>query len=165
MRENPLRNLLIRSALPPPNSLNNSELRKGIRRSAVSVRGVSACSEFSLRFARERISVAGPGVPCAITPEMLAGLSPGRQVYSLVHTWLLSGEYGPGDLLPTARDIAHFCNDISKPTVHRVLKVLVGEGLLRGVPGKGVYVANTEPPSRPVSRVARQTKTGPDNDR
>jgi GntR family transcriptional regulator len=139
-------------------------LRKKIRRAAVSVRDVFACSEFSLRFARERISVAGTGVPCAITPEMLAGLPPGQQVYSLVHTWLLSGEYGLGDLLPTARDIAHFCNDISKPTVRRVLKALIEKGLLRGAPGKGVYVANTEQPSWPVSRVARQTKTDPDND-
>jgi GntR family transcriptional regulator len=121
-------------------------LRKKIRRAAVSVRDVSACGESSLRFARERISAAGTGVSCTITPEMLAGLPPGQQVYSLIHTWLLSSEYGPGDLLPTARDIAHFCNDISKPTVHRVLKVLVGKGLLRGVPGKGVYVCNKRHP-------------------
>ncbi|EIP98330.1 transcriptional regulator [Opitutaceae bacterium TAV1] len=88
-----------------------------------------------------------------VTSDTLAELPPRQQVETLIRTWLNTGCYGPGDLLPTARDIAHFCNDISRPTVRRVLKVLIEEGLLRGVPGKGVYVESTKPQPKPAIRV------------
>lgn len=66
--------------------------------------------------------------------------APRSQVDALVRNWLRSGEYGPGDLLPTTRDIARLCNDVSEPTVRRAIKALIDEGLLRGAQGKGVYV-------------------------
>ncbi|RRJ97441.1 GntR family transcriptional regulator [Opitutaceae bacterium TAV4] len=89
----------------------------------------------------------------AITPDTLSGLPPRQQVDMLVRTWLRTGEYRPGDLLPTASDIARLCNDISKPTVRRALKTLIDEGLLRGAQGKGVYVCNR----RPKNKKARAT--------
>lgn len=69
--------------------------------------------------------------------------SPRQQVDTLLRTWLRTGEYAPGDLLPTARDIARLCNDISEPTVRRAIKTLIDEGLLQGIQGKGVYVNKT----------------------
>ncbi|RRJ95938.1 GntR family transcriptional regulator [Opitutaceae bacterium TAV4] len=71
--------------------------------------------------------------------------SPRQQVDALLRTWLRTGEYAPGDLIPTTRDIARLCNDISEPTVRRAIKTLIHEGLLHGVQGKGVYVRATPP--------------------
>lgn len=76
----------------------------------------------------------------------LSELSPRQQVDALLRMWIRTGEYGPGDLLPTARDISRLCNDVSEPTVRRAIKVLIDEGLLRGERGKGVYVCSHAKP-------------------
>lgn len=78
----------------------------------------------------------------AITPDSLVELPPRQQVDTLIRTWLRTGQYGPGDLLPTASDIARLCNGVSKPTVRRALKELIDEGLILGVRGKGIYVCH-----------------------
>ncbi|AHF89236.1 GntR family transcriptional regulator [Opitutaceae bacterium TAV5] len=70
----------------------------------------------------------------------LPELPPRQQVDTLIRGWITSGEYAPGDMIPTARDIARLCNDVSEPTVRRAIKTLIAEGLLRGARGKGVYV-------------------------
>lgn len=78
----------------------------------------------------------------------ISELPPRQQVDTLIRTWLSSGEYGPGDLLPTATEICRLCDDISKSTVRRSLKILIAEGLLLGVKGKGVYVNTLTPKNR-----------------
>ncbi|MDR1282251.1 MAG: winged helix-turn-helix domain-containing protein [Opitutaceae bacterium] len=78
-------------------------------------------------------------LPALVLPS-LPELPPRQQVDTLIRGWIASGEYAPGDMIPTARDIARLCNDVRGPTVRRAIKTLIAEGLLRGVRGKGVYV-------------------------
>ncbi|MFA6962123.1 MAG: winged helix-turn-helix domain-containing protein [Opitutaceae bacterium] len=77
----------------------------------------------------------------APTSDSTATPSPRQQVERLIRGWLTSGVYGPGDLLPTASEIARLCDNVSKPTVRRAIKMLAEAGFLQGVPGKGVYVS------------------------
>ncbi|MDR1284433.1 MAG: winged helix-turn-helix domain-containing protein [Opitutaceae bacterium] len=67
-------------------------------------------------------------------------MSPFQRVLSLLRSLIHSGEYAPGDLIPTGRDIARLCHDVSESTVRRAIKTLAAEGLLHSVRGKGVFV-------------------------
>lgn len=91
--------------------------------------------------------------PASPKSSALVALLPRQQVDRLVRGLLADGTYGPGDLLPTAGDIARLCDDVSKPTVRRAIKTLIAEGVLRSVPGKGVYVS-----ARITSRGGHQTR-------
>jgi GntR family transcriptional regulator len=55
-----------------------------------------------------------------------------------------------GDPLPSERDLAETL-DVARMTVRKVVDVLVREGELRRMPGKGTFVAR----SRPINTVAR----------
>ncbi|MFE9694161.1 winged helix-turn-helix domain-containing protein [Micromonospora sp. NPDC005806] len=59
---------------------------------------------------------------------------------------IASGEYAPGDKLPSLRElIAH--HGVSAEPVRSALLILQAEGLVEGHQGKGVYVAERSPSS------------------
>ncbi|WP_229398958.1 winged helix-turn-helix domain-containing protein [Micromonospora okii] len=59
---------------------------------------------------------------------------------------IASGEYGPGDKLPSLRElIAHY--GVSAEPVRSALLILQAEGLVEGHQGKGTYVTPRTPPS------------------
>lgn len=81
----------------------------------------------------------------------MATHSPGREdVYLALAEQIRTGRYAPGSKVPSCRELAH---DIgSNPnTVHRALKDLEAEGVVRSVPRKGTFVTG-------------QAVAAPDND-
>nr|MDT0661390.1 winged helix-turn-helix domain-containing protein [Micromonospora sp. DSM 115978] len=52
---------------------------------------------------------------------------------------IASGEYGPGDKLPSLRELT-VLYQVSAEPVRSALLILQAEGLLEGRQGKGVYV-------------------------
>jgi GntR family transcriptional regulator len=74
---------------------------------------------------------------CKIEYESSYSLT--RQVGNFIRTALSNGELKPGDMLPTEEELcAAF--DVSRPTVRQAIGVLVEEGLLARVRGKGTFV-------------------------
>lgn len=61
------------------------------------------------------------------------------QMRDLVRSKIEEGEYPPLTALPSENDLAE-CYGITRQTVRNAIDILVHEGLLRRVPGKGVYV-------------------------
>ncbi|MEU7617100.1 winged helix-turn-helix domain-containing protein [Micromonospora rifamycinica] len=56
---------------------------------------------------------------------------------------IASGEYSPGDKLPSLRElIAHY--EVSAEPVRSALLILQAEGLIEGHQGKGTYVTPRE---------------------
>ncbi|MFR9777950.1 winged helix-turn-helix domain-containing protein [Micromonospora sp. MS34] len=59
---------------------------------------------------------------------------------------IASGEYAPGDKLPSLRElIAHY--GVSAEPVRSALLILQAEGLVEGHQGKGIYVTPRDPAS------------------
>jgi DNA-binding GntR family transcriptional regulator len=57
---------------------------------------------------------------------------------------IASGEYAPGDKLPSLRElIAHY--GVSAEPVRSALLILQAEGLVEGHQGKGIYVTPRDP--------------------
>ena len=65
-----------------------------------------------------------------------------EQVAAEIRRAIASGEAGPGDRLPPARDLAAVAG-VNKNTVLRALRMLREEGLLEFRRGRGVTVAGT----------------------
>lgn len=61
------------------------------------------------------------------------------QLREIVRCKIESGEYAPCTALPSETELAEEYA-INRQTVHNAIDALVNEGLLRRVPGKGVYV-------------------------
>ena len=61
------------------------------------------------------------------------------QIRELVRTKIEEGEYAPGTAIPSEAELAEQYG-INRQTVRNAIDTLVNEGLLRRVPGKGVYV-------------------------
>lgn len=55
-----------------------------------------------------------------------------------------SGTTTPGDAIPSIRSLAEQF-DLSQPTVLRELRPLIDSGILRSVPGVGIYIAHRDP--------------------
>ncbi len=62
-----------------------------------------------------------------------------EQITCYVRESIQSGEYKPGELLPSEADFQQYFG-VSRITVRRALKLLCEEGVLRSVQGKGTYV-------------------------
>ncbi len=60
-----------------------------------------------------------------------------------------SGEYQPGDRVPSSRDLEK-AYDIANMTARSALRVLVDEGLIRTAVGRGNFVADPLPPEAPA---------------
>jgi len=63
-----------------------------------------------------------------------------NQIVDDMEARIRSGEYPPGTRLPSARDLAVLYG-IGMSTANKVYLILKTKGLVVGVPGVGVYVA------------------------
>ncbi len=63
-----------------------------------------------------------------------------HQVYSVIRGWIFDGVYAPGDRLPAEGELCERFN-VSRITSRKAIDLLVAEGLLTRVQGKGTYVA------------------------
>ena len=75
------------------------------------------------------------------------GISLYTRVESLLRTRILSGQYEPGQKLPTANELAAEFG-VSKITINSALGNLQREALILGKQGKGTYVAESIPVSK-----------------
>lgn len=70
-------------------------------------------------------------------------MSPGQRVYQTIYADLrqaiVSGDYPPGSALPSYDELRERYNTAA-PTIRSAVDLLKSEGLVRGVPGKGVIV-------------------------
>ncbi|MDG4798670.1 winged helix-turn-helix domain-containing protein [Micromonospora sp. WMMD1082] len=70
-----------------------------------------------------------------------------REVAEDLATRINSGEYPPGERLPTYKEFADLYS-VSVTTVQRAIIILQDRGLIVGLQGRGLWVAE-EPPSQP----------------
>jgi DNA-binding transcriptional regulator YhcF (GntR family) len=70
--------------------------------------------------------------------------SPYRQVADALRAEIISGALRPGDPIPSNTTIMDRFK-ISSSTAQRAVRVLVSEGLVQGVPGRGVFVRTKRP--------------------
>ncbi len=61
------------------------------------------------------------------------------QMREIIRCKIEEGEYAPCTAIPSEAELAE-CYGISRQTVHNAVEALVNEGLLRRVPGKGIFV-------------------------
>lgn len=64
-----------------------------------------------------------------------------RQIKSLITQSLVSGEWGPGDVIPSEMELASRYS-VSQGTVRKAVSELAGENLLIRYQGKGTFVAS-----------------------
>ncbi|GAA2141348.1 winged helix-turn-helix domain-containing protein [Actinomadura napierensis] len=62
-----------------------------------------------------------------------------EQISSLITGRIADGTYAIGSKIPTTRELAREC-DVSERTIAEVIRALRESGVLRGIPGRGVYV-------------------------
>jgi DNA-binding GntR family transcriptional regulator len=67
---------------------------------------------------------------------------PFLQLADILRERIASGEYGPGAKLPTIDQVVRETG-LSPMTIRRAVRVLVDEGLVEVVPGRGSFVINT----------------------
>ncbi|WP_328223937.1 MULTISPECIES: GntR family transcriptional regulator [unclassified Streptomyces] len=77
-----------------------------------------------------------------------------EQIAEDLRTRIANGEFGPGDLLPSGRDLAEQW-DVSRATVVKAYDVLRNDGLVTARQGAGFVVAET-----PVARPAGARRAG-----
>jgi GntR family transcriptional regulator len=85
------------------------------------------------------------------SPDRDAPLSLHEQVAAEIRRAIADGEAGPGDRLPSARDLAAVLG-VNSNTVLRALRMLRDEGLLEFRRGRGVTVAGTPEAGAVVAR-------------
>jgi DNA-binding GntR family transcriptional regulator len=66
-------------------------------------------------------------------------------IETVIREWIASGQYGPGDKIPSERVISQDLG-AGRTTVRLVLVKLVAEGLLRPQHGAGYFVAGEKVP-------------------
>jgi DNA-binding GntR family transcriptional regulator len=95
-----------------------------------------------------------------VTPEIEQSLPKYLQVANYIRDQILRGELGPGDAVPSERQIVETWK-ISRPTATRALAALRSEGLVEGVPGVGTLVrADPVLYRRPQDRYVQMRRTG-----
>ena len=67
-----------------------------------------------------------------------------RQIAEIWREKIVSGEYKPGDALPSERDISESLG-VSRIPVREAMKSLEYLGIVKQVRGKGVFVQKTDP--------------------
>ena len=72
-------------------------------------------------------------------------VAPDRQVAAILRARIESGEYPPGQRLPSIADLVGEYG-IARTTAGKALRLLVGEGLAEISPGMGVYVTAPRQP-------------------
>lgn len=71
--------------------------------------------------------------------QMNVGTPLYRQLYERLRTEIESGEFGPGDVLPSERALAAEYG-INRETVRRAIQLLAIEGIVRSYQGSGTLV-------------------------
>lgn len=66
------------------------------------------------------------------------------QIASYLRTQITNGTFAPSAALPSEADLTALLN-VSRPTVRQALRVLMEEGLIERVPGRGTFVAGANP--------------------
>lgn len=66
-----------------------------------------------------------------------------RQIANDLAERIARGEYAPGDQLPSYRETADLYS-VSVSTAQRAIGLLQDRGVVRGEPGRGLYVAETD---------------------
>ncbi|NUP10575.1 MAG: GntR family transcriptional regulator [Polyangiaceae bacterium] len=84
---------------------------------------------------------------------------PYLQICAELRRRIRSGELGPGDRIPSTRQIAHEFH-VAMATATKALAMLAQEGLVRAVPRMGTVVAEQGPRSTPVSSAAVRRRPG-----
>src|SRR6266516_2293171 len=80
-----------------------------------------------------------------------------RQVANQLRDAIRSGQYGPGDQLPSESDlIEHY--QLSRPTIRRAMAVLATEGVVVVEHGRGAFVRPNPPVRLAFSRYQRQLR-------
>jgi GntR family transcriptional regulator len=62
-----------------------------------------------------------------------------EQLAAILREGIASGKYPPGRMLPSARTLSQE-HDVSIGSVKRAIEILKGEGLVRTVIGRGIFV-------------------------
>lgn len=77
-------------------------------------------------------------------------LAPYRQLAAILRERIKSGQYKPGERIPTESDlIAEF--ELARSTVRRAVNELREQGLVHTVPQRGTYVGHAESVAGPGS--------------
>jgi GntR family transcriptional regulator len=76
--------------------------------------------------------------------EPSSGVPITRQIADQIRTHCASGRLGPGDRLPSVRELARELA-VNQNTILRVYERLTGEGLLERRQGDGTYVCDDQP--------------------
>ena len=74
-----------------------------------------------------------------MTIDHFSGIPLYIQLADLLRAGITSGEYAAGSMLPSLSRLTQE-HEVSKMTAERAVERLRNEGLVRGIPGKGVYV-------------------------
>ena len=64
-----------------------------------------------------------------------------QQLYEILHSNIVSGEWQPGDMIPPESELIERYQ-VSRTTVRQVLDMLVSEGLIERERGRGTFVAH-----------------------
>lgn len=67
-----------------------------------------------------------------------------EQLAAILRGGIASGKYPPGRMLPSARTLSEE-QGVSVGSVKRAIEILRGEGLVRTVIGRGIFVTKPEP--------------------
>ena len=70
---------------------------------------------------------------------------PFEQLAAILRDRITSGEYAPGSRMPTLLKLEQD-SGLSPMTVRRAVRLLVAEGLVKSVPGRGTFVAKDQRP-------------------
>ena len=69
------------------------------------------------------------------------------RVSSIIQNKIVSGQYGPGDKLPTEDELVEYYG-VSKITIRGALSLLENDGLIHRIRGKGTFVADDIPSTK-----------------
>jgi GntR family transcriptional regulator len=72
--------------------------------------------------------------------DYTAASPPHRQIAAWLRARIEAGEFGPGQRLPTERDLMQQLG-VAATTARRAMRVLAEEGLVVTTPGRGTHVA------------------------
>lgn len=87
------------------------------------------------------------------------GESVSEQIAADIREKIARGEYQPGDLIPSERDLVEQWG-VAKMTASRAVARLKSAGLVEPVPGKGLSVLGRRAAVGPMSQLARMHETG-----
>lgn len=100
-------------------------------------------------------------LPSGARFPVVAKTSIGQQAAEAIKGLILSGKLGPGDVLPSERDLAVMLG-ISRPSLREAIRVLSAMNVLESRHGGGTYVTSLDPTllARPITFLMRVDPLG-----